>query len=236
MMCDGQKPTISTRGGDGTVNAVKKKIESQKGASITFALLLFLVCSMVSIVVVTAGTAAAGRMSQRAETDQRYYAVTSAVELLIDDFKGKTATVEYTKETAETGVSEDSITVTKIDDSESTVSDSGIVANASKKLVGKIANPTTSTGPDDELSLVVTGALDFSALKCTIREYIKKDGRVIFEVSNAVAPGAAKYTLQVVFDARITQSKSQYTASGVSMDKVTTTLEWSLSGIEKGVV
>lgn len=217
------------------MNAVKKKIESQKGASITFALLLFLVCSMVSIVVVTAGTAAAGRMSQRAETDQRYYAVTSAVELLIDDFKGKTATVEYTKETAETGVSEDSITVTKIDDSESTVSDSGIVANASKKLVDKIANPTTSTGPDDVLSLVVTGAPEHSALDCTIKEYIKKDGRVIFEVSNAVSSGAT-YTLQVVFDARITQSRSQYTASGVSMDKVTTTLEWSLSGIEKGVV
>ena len=71
---------------------------------------------------------------------------------------------------------------------------------------------------------------------CRIREYIKKDGRVIFEVSNAVAPDAAKYTLQVVFDAIITESRSQYTASGVSMDKVTTTLEWSLSGIEKGVV
>ena len=195
---------------------------------------------MVSIVVVTAGSAAAGRMSQRAETDQRYYAVTSAVELLIDDFKGKTATVEYSKATAGTGVpAESAINVTKIvkaDGNEANVNASGVLANASRKLVQKIAGAPTSAVPDDELSLVVTEAPDHSALNCTIREYIKKDGRVIFEVSNAVDSGAAKYTLQVVFDAIITESRSQYTASGVSMDKVTTTLEWSLSGIEKGVV
>ena len=51
------------------MTAMRNKIKSQRGASITFALLIFLVCSMVSIAVVVAGTAAAGRMSQRAETD-----------------------------------------------------------------------------------------------------------------------------------------------------------------------
>ena len=75
------------------MNAMKNKIKSQRGASITFALLLFLVCSVISIVVVIAGSAAAGRMSQRAETDQRYYAVTSAVELLCDDFKDMEVTL-----------------------------------------------------------------------------------------------------------------------------------------------
>ena len=50
---------------------LKIKLRSETGASITFALLLFLVCSVVSIVVVVAGSAAAGRMSQRAETDHR---------------------------------------------------------------------------------------------------------------------------------------------------------------------
>ena len=33
-----RQQTIPTRGGDGTVNAVRRKIESQKGASITWAL------------------------------------------------------------------------------------------------------------------------------------------------------------------------------------------------------
>ena len=39
--------------------AIKNKLQSKRGASITFALLLFLVCSVVSIVVVVAGSAAA---------------------------------------------------------------------------------------------------------------------------------------------------------------------------------
>ncbi|MBR1561236.1 MAG: hypothetical protein IJ646_13460, partial [Clostridia bacterium] len=64
------------------MRTVKNKLGSQAGASITFALLIFLVCAVVSSVVVVAATAAAGRMSQLPEMDQRYYAVTSAAGLL----------------------------------------------------------------------------------------------------------------------------------------------------------
>ena len=59
-------------------NRIRQKLRSQKGASITFALLLFMVCAVLSSVLLTAATAAAGRMSRIAELDQRYYAVTSA--------------------------------------------------------------------------------------------------------------------------------------------------------------
>ena len=62
--------------------AMKNKIKSQRGASITFALLLFLVCAMVSSVVIVAATTAGGRMSNLPDIDQRYYAVSSAAELL----------------------------------------------------------------------------------------------------------------------------------------------------------
>lgn len=71
---------------------IKKKIQSERGASITFALLLFLVCAVLSSVLITAGTAAAGRMSQIAETDQRFYAVTSAAELMKGLLDGKSVT------------------------------------------------------------------------------------------------------------------------------------------------
>ena len=72
---------------------IKKKIQSERGASITFALLLFLVCAVLCSVLITAGTAAAGRMSRIAETDQRFYAVTSAAELLKDLLDGKSVTL-----------------------------------------------------------------------------------------------------------------------------------------------
>ena len=58
------------------------KIRSNRGASLIFALLLFLVCTVIGSVVLAAGTASAGRMSKLGESDQRYYSVTSAAQLL----------------------------------------------------------------------------------------------------------------------------------------------------------
>ena len=67
-----------------TDRAIRAKLTSNAGASITFALLVFLVCAMVSAVVLVAATTAAGRMKGIAATDERYYSVTSAAELLKD--------------------------------------------------------------------------------------------------------------------------------------------------------
>ena len=219
------------------MNAMKNKIESQKGASITFALLLFLVCSVVSIVVVVAGSAAAGRMSERAETDQRYYAVTSAVELLCDDFKGMKVTVEYSAKVGETP-SESAFEVTGISDgngSSKNVKDPevAVLAAVSQKLAERVAG----LEPQNETYTLTTDAPTGSLTACTINEYIFKDGRAIFEVFNTDVEGATKqnkYTLQAVFDANIAQSKSQYTKDGNQMERVITTLTWSVDSIKKG--
>lgn len=72
------------RGGKDALKNLKRKLNSERGASITWALLIFLVCTVVGSAVLVAGTAAAGRMSKLAESDQRYYAVTSAAGLLSD--------------------------------------------------------------------------------------------------------------------------------------------------------
>ena len=66
---------------------LQHKIESQSGASITYALLLFLVCAVVSSVILAAGTAASGRISESVDTDRRYFAVTSAARLLRSEFE-----------------------------------------------------------------------------------------------------------------------------------------------------
>ncbi|MBO5570612.1 MAG: hypothetical protein J5916_11100 [Oscillospiraceae bacterium] len=78
---------------------LKQKLKSQTGASITFALLLFLVCAVVGSAVLVAGTAAAGRMSKVAEMDQRYYAVNSAARLLIDQIDGTDNTMTIVEQT-----------------------------------------------------------------------------------------------------------------------------------------
>jgi len=77
-----------------SLNRLRQKLTSQSGASITYALLLFLVCAVVSSVVLAAGTAASGRMSKSVENDERYYSVTSAAEFLKKQIDGKTVTLK----------------------------------------------------------------------------------------------------------------------------------------------
>ena len=75
---------IDERGAGRVTHTVNRKLRSRRGASITFALLLFLVCAVISSVIIAAATTASGRLSKQAEMDQRYYSVTSAAELLKD--------------------------------------------------------------------------------------------------------------------------------------------------------
>lgn len=74
-------------------NRIAQKLRSETGASITYALLLFLVCAALSAVILVAATTASGRMSNISETDQRYYSVTSACEFLAETLGGGTASV-----------------------------------------------------------------------------------------------------------------------------------------------
>ncbi len=76
---------------------MKRKLKSQRGASITFALLIFLVCAVIGSVVLGAGTAAAGRISSLPKSDQRYYSVTSAARLFEEQFAGTNVTVTRTR-------------------------------------------------------------------------------------------------------------------------------------------
>ena len=77
-----------------SLNRIRQKLTSQSGASITYALLLFLVCAVVSSVVLAAGTAASGRMSQSVSNDQRYYSVTSAAEFLKKEIDGESVVLK----------------------------------------------------------------------------------------------------------------------------------------------
>ena len=85
-------------------NRIKNKLCSQAGASITYALLLFLVCAVLCSVLLTAATASSGRMSQIAETDQRYYAVTSAAKSLKDMIEGSPVSIVKVQTEGEEGV------------------------------------------------------------------------------------------------------------------------------------
>ena len=151
----------------------RAKLQSRRGASITFALLLFLVCAVVSSVVVVAGSAVGGRMSQMAAMDQRYYAVTSAAELLRSIFDGRT--VRVTTDNATGGQTVDPGT-------------DAVLGHASMQLMSLL-----SAGGEE-----LTGTFDLSpdkgdALKCSITETVKKSGLLEYAITNG------NYTLRVTF-------------------------------------
>lgn len=64
------------------MKSLRKKINSQNGASVLLALMLFLVCFMVSAVILSAATANVDKMRQRESMQREYLAVSSAAQLL----------------------------------------------------------------------------------------------------------------------------------------------------------
>ena len=75
------------------IKKITKKLKSENGASLSFALLLFLVCAAIGGVVLNAGTLSTSKLVDRATMDKRYYEVTSAVEFLKDKFENGEAVV-----------------------------------------------------------------------------------------------------------------------------------------------
>ena len=155
---------------------LKQKLKSQTGASITFALLLFLVCAVVGSVVLTAGTAAAGRMSELAKMDQRYYSVTSAAQLLRDTIDGKQVSVTQSFVTIDGG--------TPIQQGGKVFegSDSPILKDAAEKLAG---TSVSESGLTSEWNLTTTNGPANAALSVKIDQTLLPDGTMTMLISNA---------------------------------------------------
>ncbi|MBQ9521839.1 MAG: hypothetical protein IJR72_04630 [Oscillospiraceae bacterium] len=82
-------------------NQLKRKLRSSQGMTLLLSLLLFLVCAVAGSVVLAAGTATSGTLSERAKLDQRYFSVTSAAELIRQKFDGKSVRVTVTGDTVD---------------------------------------------------------------------------------------------------------------------------------------
>ncbi len=187
-----------------------EKLRSRAGASITFALLLFLVCTVLCSVIITASTASSGRMSRIAETDQRYYAVTSAAELLKSILDGETVSiVKVVKTTYETvytsgiagtpsqvgeaaeavylvsgkkaGEISEAADLTSENEADAAAIDS-IAVDAAKN----ISESQTLTSRKLELASTVYGdaGLDFDALAVTIEENLDANGKITLTIYN----------------------------------------------------
>ena len=195
-----------------------QKLKSQTGASITFALLLFLVCAVISSVVIVAATTAAGRMSQLPEMDRRYYAVISATRLLQSEIDGKKVSVEYSKAdkeaTAKT-IEKDAVIINIEEDPPV------ILIDASERLVEMIKNDVDdATTREWDVTVNESEIIDY--LSCTIHEVINPNGLLAFAINSG------GYQLEMTFSSNIRQF-----ASDSNAPTALTTVEWRFLGLHK---
>lgn len=199
------------------MNAIGRKLRSRRGASITFALLLFLVCAMVSSVAIVAGTAAVGRVSNMAEADQRYYAVTSAVELLKSEMlngKKVIVTLDKTSGDIETEYEGESLGL-----GEDTLS---------KAIAAQLIQAMQSGDITKNYTLGPSGAIENARLTCNIAETVKQNGLVSFLVSSEGDAGKDIYRLEVVF-----KSNTRRDVAGSTAEEEKTEVEWKLHSVKK---
>lgn len=86
------------------MEALKRKLNSRRGASILLALLFMLMCILVAASVVMAAASNAGKIKSNKEEQQKYLTLSSAVNLLVDELQS----VEYVG-----GYTYEYVTVTK---------------------------------------------------------------------------------------------------------------------------
>ena len=151
------------------MRTIKKKLNSQRGASLTFALLLFLVCAVVGSVVLVAGTAASGRLSKTAEMDQRYYSVTSAADFLTQELSNKKITLVRTREVTESIITQYSVAIDEDTGETTTTEQSTSTSYSAPAYTTKIAEGESfTTETPGNLSFLTERAfkLLFGTTKC----------------------------------------------------------------------
>lgn len=175
------------------MNRIRNKLQSRRGASITFALLLFLVCAVISSVVIVAASTAGGRLSTVREMDQRYYAATAAADVLRETLDGKTAIVSYQTSGGATMA---------------TTTATGILDDASKLVVTGGSQALTAIPP-------IENTVDNVKYTCTITGTVN-NGLLTFDI----AAGGGKfnkngiYTLQLVFTSTVMKTEEASTTEG----------------------
>jgi len=223
-----------------------EKLKSQTGASLSLALLLFLVCAAVGSVVLTAGTGAAGRLSRMAETDQRYYAVTSAARVFNDLLENdETAvTLERVKSVTDTVITKynadgsiidgypsktDGTPVYSarilVDEEETNISDLGVISQLALSLYGIDSGTTIDAtiwekGPTDTDEFPKTYTLQFQAEDAVINtkvEFEYKQGKLTVTLTDEI-DDSDHYALVISAEPVFTENTSVKTTETSSFE------------------
>ena len=184
-----------------------------------------------------AGTAAAGRMSKTVESDQRYYAVTSAARVLKEHLKEeKTNSIVYnfSDDNKNGAIDEGEVGDPKSFDNRAIPPAPYKIFDYASAVVGEIV-------PNKEVDL--TFSVKGNTTLVSVKETIDiREPKLYLDISNYVENPAENtekgiYTLRLTFTAEVDDFISKKTVSGedISME-VTKNISWSYQDVEAGVI
>ena len=205
------------------MQAIRRKLNSQRGASMLMALLLMLVGIMVSAVIISAATSAAVNKRSEKEQQQAYLAVSSAAELVRDDFQSLTG--RY-KDVTTTVTNADGTTTTTNDTIKATCAVGDMINDIGARFIGM---NTTSTYAKT-YTFSVDGYEDVSA-EILVSVDTGSDGSS--KVCNLTATFTNPCRMVLTMEGKLTEERTSGDTGSTQV--VTQTLEWNKAKLQKGV-
>ena len=218
------------------IERLKTKIKSRTGASITFALMIFLVCAVASGVIIVAASTASGRFSGMKEMDSRYDVVARAAELLCRTFDQREIKVHYAVSGGDIDrqQDEDNITLNGMTDPYKS-----IFIDASRKLLLLKTDDVYVIPKDEgESTVAVTDTIqgaDGQDYTCVIRETLR-NGLLTFDISaSGGRTNNGVYTLSLTFASNVKKSAVEIpvTVDDTAVQTGDATVTWALRDIRR---
>lgn len=216
------------------MQTIRRKLNSQRGASMLMALLLMLVGIMVSAVIISAATSAAVNKRSEKEQQQAYLAVSSAAELVRGDFQSLTG--RYKVVTITTTSKDDPQDVkTTVEEHKATCALGDIINDIGERLMGAAPSNTY----DKIYTFSVDGYEDVTA-EFIIADGTSTSGEDVYDLTVIFTNGAnAEHPCRMILtiEGKLVTEPLQNGKDEEEnpFTKLTQTLEWNKAKLQKGV-
>ena len=209
------------------MQAIRRKLNSQKGASMLMALLLMLVGIMVSAVIISAATSAAVNKRSEKEQQQAYLAVSSAAELVRDDFQSLTG--RY-KDVTTTVTHADGTTTTTNDTIKATCAVGDMINDIGARFIG--VNTTSTYAKTYTFS--VDGYEDVSAEILVSVGTGSDESSKVYNLTATFTNGVgSEHPCRMVLTMEGKLTEERTSGDTGSTQVVTRTLEWNKAKLQK---
>lgn len=210
------------------MQAIRRKLNSQRGASMLMALLM-LVGIMVSAVIISAATSAAVNKRSEKEQQQAYLAVSSAAELVRDDFQSLTG--RY-KDVTTTVTNADGTTTTKNNTIKATCAVGDMINDIGEWVI--YVNTTSTYAKTYTFS--VDGYEDVSAEILVSVGTGSDESSKVYNLTATFTNGVgSEHPCRMVLTMEGKLTEERTSGDTGSTQVVTRTLEWNKAKLQKGV-